>query len=159
MSRDFMGINSWFWPRMFRQSVKIFNELFGDADLLPLTLISFSNSWEASQPTLYFPFSSFFACSFLSMQPYFHVLIQLLFLLFRLFFSLLLIIFIWLFYMDLLTGHIEIWQETGWEWGGVTHSKGCQAGTRTQGRPSRTKLLYIGRLLYQLKPTRAKRQH
>lgn len=44
MSCDFMGINSWFWPRMFRQSVKIFNELFGDADQLSLTLISFSNS-------------------------------------------------------------------------------------------------------------------
>ena len=37
------------------------------------------------------------------------------------------------FFMALLTDQLKIWQETGWERGGVTHSEGPQAGTRTQG--------------------------
>ena len=42
-------------------------------------------------------------------------------------------------FWPLLTEQLKTWQETGWERGEVTHSKGPQVGTLTQGRRSEDK--------------------
>ena len=46
---------------------------------------------------------------------------------------------------------LKMWQETGWERGGVTRSKGPQAKTQGGAATARTKPLYMGYPLYQLR--------